>query len=1406
MRIVERLSVHLRTGGRVVALAVTMIVALSACDSDAAAPELLELLLDPPTATLEVGQTVQFRTRAMLSDGNQPDVPATYATDLGSITSAGLYSATGPGRATVTARVVTGETVTASVLVTEPPPVLDRLILVPDTARLQPSQAVQFQVTGRYGDGTEQPVSVTYVATGGTITATGRYTAGSEEGSHRVIARSTDGQADTSVVIISPQGGGGSAILTAIELSPPLLTLVSGSQHQYDVTGRYSDGTTQDVTEEATFNTSGGTITSPGGWFTAGSVAGTYRVIATVGSLADTATINVVPRVLIAVSIAPSTVTLATGTSQLFSLVGTFTDGSTQQIAATFTATGGTITSGGLYVAGSAAGTYQVIATAGARADTAAVTIVLAPDLTIQSVALTPETVSLTPEATQQYTVIATYTDGSTANITGSAAYSATGGTISSAGLYKAGSGIGSYRVVARSGTHADTAVVSITVAEPSLQSVSLTPASVSLAPGGSRQFTVTGSYSGGSTEDLTATAAYTATGGSITQGGRYTAGASPGTYRVIATSGSRADTASVTITAIMLQSVSLSPATVSLIPGGTQQFTVTGTYSDGTKSDLTPTATYLSSGGTITSAGLYTAGASTGSYQLTASAGSRADTTAITITASTPSQLAIECASPDPAWIWCDDFSVNRLGSYFEYHDGGGSFTRQPSIGVDGSHGMRATFRPGSPEVGNLKLAFGRTPDAYMDPADAGAVNYRDVYWRAYVRNDAAWSGGGGDKLVRGIVFADGNWAEAAIGHVWSGGADHNFLVLDPASGTDTEGNLQTTGYNDFGNMRWLGAVTGTLPLFNSSNVGTWRCVEAHMRLNDAGLSNGVFELWIDGGVQARKTGLNWLGGFSLFGINAIFFENYWNSSAPEEQSRYFDNIVVSTERVGCGGGSGGGSTPVAVVDVGASASTLATGATLQLTATPRASSGTSLARSVTWASSNASVLTVAGNGIVTGVAAGSATVLANSGGKTGSLIITVTAAAGGGSAVASVAVAPASNSIPAGGTQQLSATARDASGTTIPGKTFSWSSADATVASVNANGMVTAIAPGNTTITASADGKSGSAAITVTAPAPTPVASVSINPTSATLSVGGTQQYTATPRDAGGNALVGRTVTWSSSDPNVASISGAGLATAMSSGSASIRATVDGVTGQATLTVASGGGGSVVQPFLVEDFSTYSSTSEMLANPRGIYVGGSEDVNRDRIVLDKSVGFGGASQSMRYDYPALGSVNRDYTISRALDIEDRNLSEVWVEIAFRFSPNWSIDAGASGGEAFKLLHIMVSLSSGSRFGLEFENGNGGSLNAKGPGSMYILGSGSARTPAIFDGNWHVARFHVRAGSNGMMELWVDGDYQGSRTGSVGSNRLFWVFLASNLNQGPLQAQNMWWGSVKAWDSNPGW
>lgn len=263
-------------------------------------------------------------------------------------------------------------------------------------------------------------------------------------------------------------------------------------------------------------------------------------------------------------------------------------------------------------------------------------------------------------------------------------------------------------------------------------------------------------------------------------------------------------------------------------------------------------------------------------------------------------SSLTNECTSPKSGWIWCDDFESDRSADYFE-----GATDRQALKGVNGSTGAAFHYSAGVSDAGSIRVAFGKTPSAYLRPVDSGVTKYREVYWRIYLFVPSTWQGAGADKLSRAMVLSASDWSQAMIAHVWSGKdqtSEANLLVIDPASGTDTNGTLITSGYNDFQNLRWLGKLASSTPIFSSNNLGKWQCIEAHVKLNDAGTSNGIFQLTINGALEAEHTSLNWVGNYSDYGINAIFFENYWNNTSPVNQTRYFDNLVISTQPIGCG------------------------------------------------------------------------------------------------------------------------------------------------------------------------------------------------------------------------------------------------------------------------------------------------------------------------------------------------------------------------------------------------------------------------------------------------------------------------------------------------------------------------
>src|SRR5207245_9429589 len=108
-----------------------------------------------------------------------------------------------------------------------------------------------------------------------------------------------------------------------------------------------------------------------------------------------------------------------------------------------------------------------------------------------------------------------------------------------------------------------------------------------------------------------------------------------------------------------------------------------------------------------------------------------------------------------------------------------------------------------------------------------------------------------------------------------------------------------------------------------------------------------------------------------------------------------------------------------------------------------------------------------------------------------------------------------------------------------------------EAAAATVTSSGLVTGAAAGSATITATSEGKTGTSAITVTS---VPVASVTVSPASASVLTGQTVQLTAAPKDASGNPLSGRAVSWTTSNGAVETVSSSGLVTGVTAGSEKI------------------------------------------------------------------------------------------------------------------------------------------------------------------------------------------------------------------------------------------------------------
>src|SRR5581483_6637346 len=198
----------------------------------------------------------------------------------------------------------------------------------------------------------------------------------------------------------------------------------------------------------------------------------------------------------------------------------------------------------------------------------------------------------------------------STATLTSQVTWNSTNtgaATISSTGLATAVD-VGSTNITASfSGVTSNT--FALTVTNPTLQSIAVTPANPSIAKGSTQQFTATGTYSDNSTQNVTSQVTWasgTTSVATITTAGLATAVAT-GTSTISATLGAVNGSTVLTVTPAALQSIAVTPANPSIAKGTTQQFTATGTYTDNSTQNVTSQVTWAS--GTTSVATITTAG-----------------------------------------------------------------------------------------------------------------------------------------------------------------------------------------------------------------------------------------------------------------------------------------------------------------------------------------------------------------------------------------------------------------------------------------------------------------------------------------------------------------------------------------------------------------------------------------------------------------------------------------------------------------------------------------------------------------------------------------------------------------------------------------------------------------------------
>ena len=636
--------------------------------------------------SLSAGSTLQLSAQGTYTDKSTQSITsqATWLSSdstVASVSASGLVTALKAGSVTISASMnsVSGN---AGLTVTAATVVLTAINVGTPSPSLAAGNTEQLTATGVYSDNSTQALTsqVTWSSsdtTVGSVSAAGVLT-GVKAGSVTLTATLGAISGAGSVSVTAPA-------LSSITVSPAAFSIASGQNKQLSATGFYANGTSQDVTNQVTWNsqnTGSATVSSSG--LVSGVSAGSATITASIGSTTGTAVATITTAQLQSITITPLTASVASGQTQQFMANGIFSDGSQTDITNAVTwnssdTTIATINAAGL-ASGVSAGTASISATSGS------VTSATPATLTVTSAILTeidiaPDGQYIPVGGQYQLTLTGTYSDNSTQAIT-NATWSSSDSTFATVdpntGIVTgvANSNNLPITITASFGGQTNTTTVYITSAVP--ESLQLTPATASIASGTTQQYTANVVYSDGSIQPVTAGVAWTssvATVAGIDSNGLATSLA-PGQTTISAAYGAMTATASLTVTPAVLTNIVVTPITTVVGINGNVQFTATGVYSDNSTQDLTSQVIWTSSNANyaVISASGVANGLSAGTTTITASLGSVIGTATLNVTTAVLQSITI---SPDKPIV--PPHSRIQLTAIGHYSDG----SQMPLVGV---------------------------------------------------------------------------------------------------------------------------------------------------------------------------------------------------------------------------------------------------------------------------------------------------------------------------------------------------------------------------------------------------------------------------------------------------------------------------------------------------------------------------------------------------------------------------------------------------------------------------------------------------------------------------------------------------------------------------------------------------
>ncbi len=323
--------------------------------------------------------------------------------------------------------------------------------------------------TGTFSDGSTQVLSsVLWSSSSPSVSLVSNdatdagFTASVAPGTVTITATAVGISGSSMVTVTAPS-------LVSITLNPQSPTLPLGTTQQFSATGTYSDGSIQDLTLTATWTSSSASATVNSSGLVAGVQLGTSSIQATLGTVSCSTSVTITAPVLVSLTLTPSTSTIAYGATQQYQVIGTYTDGSSNNLTNSmswFAVPSETASINGSGLAtGLAEGTATITALNGAVFATGTLAVQAQAEPSLVTIVVTPNQASIPVGSSQQFVATGNYSDGSTQDITSTVTWTSSGSgvaSVNSSGLATAATQ-GSSTLTATSGSLTGSATISVT-------------------------------------------------------------------------------------------------------------------------------------------------------------------------------------------------------------------------------------------------------------------------------------------------------------------------------------------------------------------------------------------------------------------------------------------------------------------------------------------------------------------------------------------------------------------------------------------------------------------------------------------------------------------------------------------------------------------------------------------------------------------------------------------------------------------------------------------------------------------------------------------------------------------------------------------------------------------------------